>query len=87
MKKIYKYPLCITSTTIIDGPITNPLTIQKQNDRLCLWAVVDDSLPSRKIEVHCVGTGIPFPSNMDNVIYISTVQVGAGVFHYFFKYL
>lgn len=87
MKKIYKYPLGVESNIIIDGPIISPLTVQLQNGRPCLWAVVDDSLPSRSIEVHCVSTGIPFPSNMDNANYISTVQVGAGVFHYFFKYL
>lgn len=87
MGQIYKYPLGIESRIIIDGPIINPLTVQLQNGRPCLWAVVDDSLPSRSIEVVRVGTDIPFTSNMDNMMYISTVQVEKYAFHYFYKYI
>lgn len=87
MRQIYKYPLGIESRIIIDGPIISPLTVQLQNGRPFLWAVVDDSLPSRSIEVCCVGTGVPFASNMDNMFYISTVQVGPYVLHYFYKYI
>lgn len=78
MKQIYKYPLGIEAHIILDGPIISPLTVQSQNGRPCLWAVVDDSLPSRSIEVHCVGTGIPFTSNMDNSCFTISLNIFNG---------
>jgi hypothetical protein len=87
VRKIYKYPLSFSDRIVVDGSIICPLTVQMQNGVPCLWTVVDDSLPSRSIEVRCVGTGMPLTRDIDNMIYISTVQVGKYVFHYFYKYI
>lgn len=58
MKTIWKYPLAITDEQTIRMPIgANILSVQFQGDALCLWAMVDSTIPKegRHIQIH--GTG------------------------------
>jgi hypothetical protein len=81
---IWKFPLSLG----IDLPITMPagaqvLTAQVQNDRICLWALVDPSLPKELRYFEVLGTGQEFPHN--ERAYIPSLQIGNFVWHIFEK--
>lgn len=85
MKMIQKYPLKITDvqTLTIPGPF-EPLTVQMQGDKPCLWVQVDLAQESsRKLRVAIHGTGHWLRSDIDK--YLGTFQLleGALVFHAF----
>lgn len=61
MKTIYKYGLQITDLQELEMPKhAKLLSVQFQGDTLCLWALVDNELPSSKkvIEIFCTGNPI-----------------------------
>lgn len=88
MQKIYKYPISMGESQILNLPLINVLTVQMQNGIPCLWAIIDETRPPRSIEILCLCTGYSLgPSILSNAIYISTIQTSGLVFHYFYKYL
>lgn len=85
MKTIWKYDLQITSRQTLLMPRGSvPLSVQQQNGRLCLWAVVDPSAPMVGRDIQILGTGNPVRA--DAVLaFLGTVQMqeGALVLHVF----
>ena len=83
---IYKYPLLVLDTQVVELPVVHDiLTVQVQNEEVCLWAMVDTSETSKeKVVIRMFGTGHPVPDS-PGIEYISTIQLSGGslVFHIF----
>lgn len=72
MKTIYRYELRITDEQTVRIPgLIKFLSIDSSrsghltSDRIELWALVDTSMPEREHRVWIVGTGNPFPGEID----------------------
>ena len=85
MKTVYKYPLSITDTKVIQMPKGAEILTVQFNDwsGLCLWALVDPSQELENVKIRIAGTGHAIEE--DIVKYIGTFQLqgGALVFHAF----
>ena len=86
-KTIWKFELKTTDTQKLEMPVgAEILTVQAQNERPCLWALVD---PTEKKETRLFdifGTGHPIHCDMSiGRRYIGTYQLNGGslVFHVF----
>jgi hypothetical protein len=83
--QIWKYLLAIVDQQMLDLPFgARILTVQAQQDKLCLWALVDEMenlLEPHQLAIY--GTGPPLP--VQPGIYIATVQTlgGRGIWHVF----
>ncbi len=82
MKSIYKFPLSVGDESEINMPSGSEiLTVQVQDNKICIWAKVD--LGSTTLQVRTfrvVGTGHPFDPKLT---YIGTVLIGLFVWHIF----
>ena len=79
--KVYKYPLSWAYVQNFQAPIVQCLSVQMQNGVPCLWALVDEEREARWVTLRMVGTG-----NGDvppDCTFISTVQSGGYVWHFF----
>lgn len=87
MNTIYKYPIEVTDTQVVRMPKNAEiLSIQVQNETVCLWAKVDSNekvMEERSISVY--GTGHPMVHIGGKEIFLGTIQLAAGklVFHVF----
>lgn len=84
-KTIWKFTLELTDIQPLFMPEkAEILTVQNQDNRICLWAIVNPELPSeeRSFEVHGTGHSIYYDMGMDRK-YIGTAQMGALVWHVF----
>lgn len=85
MRTIWKYPLEITDEQFIDVPLgSEPLSVQVQNDQLCIWVLVTNhNRPTKEQPIRIYGTGHPVESLHRD--YVGTVQTmgGALVWHVF----
>lgn len=88
MKKIFKYSIAVTDQQEVSlDHNAKILTVQMQNETLCLWAIVDElSEKKRKRIIRIVGTGHPFEDE-HLCKYITTFQMENGklIFHVFEK--
>lgn len=72
-KKIFKYPLDIIDEQTIKMPTyAKILTVQIQNDAICLWALVEDWQQPEDRKIRIIGTGHPIDEA--NLEYIGTIQ-------------
>lgn len=84
MNNIFKYELKIEGQQVITMPENAEiLTVQQQNGKLILWAIVMTSAKPEKYLIEIYGTGHPFPSTGEKRKYISTVQMDGLVWHIF----
>ena len=84
MRKIYKYELPVDGGIItIKQCIIKILSIQEQNGKPMMWAIVDpDNEVVEPLEITAIGTGQVLPTGLDE--YLGTAQDGYGfVWHYF----
>jgi len=79
MKRIYKYKLEDSVEMPIGAKI---LSIQMQNNRPYIWALVDTDAECEFRHFEIIGTGHDFPE-ADNFTYINTFQDGPFVWHIF----
>ncbi len=81
--KIFKYPLIMPSDRIqIQMPKNaKVLSVQIQDGRPRLWAIVDDTEPLEEKSFSVFGTGHPLPDNLGN--FVGTFQMGTFVWHLF----
>jgi len=85
--RIWKYPLEVADQQNLKLPTgAKILTVQAQDGNPCLWALVDETLPKFRFEIHAIaiyGTGTPIPDEPGD--YIATFQIMGGelVFHAF----
>lgn len=88
-KSIWKFKLDTSDIIIVEMPIgAEILTVQEQNDKPCLWALVNIDEVEKEKRTFCVyGTGHIISSNSSNDMkkYIGTYQLMGGclVFHVF----
>ncbi len=81
--KIFKYPLRIDAQQELDLPVgARVLTVQLQDGKPCLWALVDEDAEVETITIEMIGTGHPV---YDPGKYLGTVQMEQGklVLHVF----
>ena len=89
MKAIWKYTLSGSYEQIVQLPENAQiLTVQVQNDEMCLWAMINPG-QSHRVEnrtICIVPTGLVI-QDTNGLAYISTVQMAQGkmVFHIFEK--
>jgi hypothetical protein len=87
MRTVYKYPLVVTDEQqimMVNG--AQPLSVRKQNDMLCLWALVDPTQPAAAYRVRMAGTGHPIDdewADWDTFIDTLVFNDGLLVFHFF----
>jgi hypothetical protein len=93
MRTIYKYPLSLDVTQIIEAPLpARVLCVKNQNGTLCAWLEVDTAYSGhgfypREREFMILATGQEMPSEhvMKDYHYIETVQVDHLVWHVYCK--
>jgi hypothetical protein len=86
MNTIYKYPLEITDVQTIDLPNgAEVLDVAVQDELPVLWALVDTEEITAPVEVYTFGTGIPISTELDDLVHISTYQIGGFVGHVFIE--
>lgn len=84
MKTIWKYELGITGVQGVGMPAgAQILMAQMQNDRLCVWALVDPKATPTQRTFYIYGTGHQIEPDLYSAIYVATVQQGAFVWHVF----
>lgn len=80
MITIYKYTLLLRDEQSVRLPVgAKVLTAQQQGIDICIWAEVDPKARLAVRKFWIVGTGHPVPSS--GACYLSTVQMGAFVWH------
>lgn len=92
MRAIYKYVLqpCTTQTLQVK-PLGNlpfkeqVLKVATQDERICVWCLVDQTQPEREVGIAIVGTGQMLPDYIQKENYVDTVMLAGGVlvFHAF----
>ncbi len=93
MRTIFKYPLGIVDRQIVEIPRhSRILSVQMQNERICLWALVDPGEAMESVAIRVHGTGHPLDDDIDGFDFTGTVQIpapnmpnGSLVFHVFDK--
>ena len=83
MKTIWKFVLPVEDFVGFEMPRgAQILTVQVQNNQICMWALVDPTAPKDRRHFQVVGTGHPF-KNWQQCNYIGSVQMLQGelVFH------
>ena len=82
MHTVYKYALALADKQTISLPAdAEILAIQQQGQELCAWVKVDTDKPERDRTIVICGTGSPIDS--EGMRYVSTVQMGDMVWHFF----
>jgi hypothetical protein len=85
MKTIWKFNLTLTDSQYIKMPkAAEILTIQRQNEQACLWALVNPNAEkeTRYFEIHGTGNPILESDNRERK-YIGTFQQPLFVWHVF----
>lgn len=86
MRKIFKYPLSVSDHQEIQVPAGGEfISVQVQNDVMCLWALVDEDKVQEAREIRVIGTGHPIYDDSGKLDYIGTVQTMNGqlIWHIF----
>lgn len=88
MKTIYKYPINLTTEKqrLCLPENSQLLSVQMQNEKLCVWALIDESQPMSMVRFHIFGTGDNLPDDL-NAVFLGTVQDGIYVWHVFYERL
>ena len=74
MKVIYKYPLALKDSQTIYLPFgSRILSVQTQNDILCLWCLVETNATNVELTLRIIGTGNKI-EDVDNLRHLGTVQ-------------
>ena len=82
MITIFKYPFILSHVQVIKIPAdAEILSIQMQNERFYIWVKLDTEKPKFERNILVFGTGAEMQN--DNLKYISSIQDGAFVWHFF----
>lgn len=84
VKKVFKYPLEITDEQVVEMPEgAKIISVQTQNNQVCLWAIVTPHNQLIKRGIRIYGTGHPI--DRENLEYIGTAIMENGnlVWHVF----
>lgn len=78
-REVWKFPISDMTYEVEMPKEADVLTVQLQDERICLWAEVTPNAELERRRFHVVGTGWKVPADSFN--YIGTVQRGALVWH------
>jgi hypothetical protein len=82
MKSIFKFPLQLRANQTVEmQPDAEILSVQKQNETITIWAVVDPEVEMIQRRFRIVATGEEFTD--EGLEYIGTVQLSGLVWHIF----
>lgn len=87
MKKIFKYVLGIYDNQTIEIASDRILSVEEQNEKIVVYAVVDTEKQPVKYEFGINGTGNPITFEIDQYTFLGTVKMYAGslIFHVFYR--
>lgn len=82
---IWKFPLKMVDSQTVSMPEGSLiLTVQTQNGRPCLWALVEEGESEKEDRIiYTQGTGGPFADDPEDLAYVGTYQLPTLVFHVF----
>jgi hypothetical protein len=81
---VYKYPMEIKDIVELELPAgAEILHVEAQNDKLCLWALVDPEKPTLYRRIRIAGTGHTIKENIIRYINTFTLYEKALWFHVF----
>jgi hypothetical protein len=95
MKKIYKYQLKLVPEQELEIPLIHAdyihklkdqvLKVEVQDDRVCIWVMVDTELRGVTRHIHLINTGDPIKANIDFKDHLGSFMLldGAYVGHVF----
>jgi hypothetical protein len=86
MRTIWKFPLAVADNYQITMPKgAQILTVQRQNEQACLWAIVDTNAEKerRVFEIHGTGNPIDDDAGLEHLFYVGTFQSSPFVWHVF----
>ncbi len=84
MKSIFKYPLeDKTEQSVLMPQGAQVLSVQVQDNKPMLYALVDDALPLRQVRVISVGTGRLAPPDIGRYVGTAMMDGGSSVWHIF----
>jgi hypothetical protein len=82
MKSIFKFPLQLRANQTVEmQPDAEILSVQKQNETITIWAVVDPEVEMIQRRFRIAATGEEFTD--EGLEYIGTVQLSGLVWHIF----
>lgn len=85
MTTIYKYPLKLDSSQIIEThQHSKCLLVDIKNDDICIWFEVNTNMPKVKYEVRIFGTGHDLHSFSKNE-HLGSIQKGISVWHIYMR--
>lgn len=85
--KIWKFELEKERTQLVKMPEKSEIMdIQMQNKKLVMWALVDPESEIIDVKINMYGTGWEINDNATKDEYLSTVQGGEFVWHFFMNY-
>ena len=86
MKRIFKYELLVADIQTIDThTYFEPLSIEMQNEKPVLYAIIDDETPKQNVVLRTYGTGVQLDDYETRDHYIGTYMLMGGdlVYHVF----
>ena len=83
MKTIFKYCIDLHGTIARLPEDAQILTVSVQDNRICLWALVDTNKPNIFRSFVVYGTGQDMTNTINRLKYIGTVHINPFVWHIF----
>lgn len=84
MKTIYKYQLnLVESQEIMISSVHEILHVAIRDQRIIVWAYVEDDVPMISVEFRIVGTGQEVKFNREEYLYCGTIIDEVFVWHIF----
>ncbi|AEG59005.1 DUF7352 domain-containing protein [Desulforamulus ruminis] len=89
MKRIFKYELEVAGFQVVNIQSEAILSVQEQNEKIVVYALVDTDLPPNKYEFGIIGTGHPITFDINKFCFLGTVKMYGGglMFHVFYRKL
>ena len=85
--KIWKFELTKERTQLVKMPEKSEIMdIQMQNGKPVMWALVNPESKNIEVKINMYGTGWETRENTSKDEYLSTVQDGKFVWHFFMNY-
>jgi hypothetical protein len=84
MRTIHKFTIERLGELTLQMPTgAEPLVVQMQRERACVWAIVDDQAALEEVGFFVAGTGHALPDELGVQQYIGTFQHDTFVWHLF----
>jgi hypothetical protein len=86
MRTIFKYRLKLVGSQTIEMPHDAEfLSVQLQNEKICVWALIDTEKLIDLEYFVIQGTGLPFPDKPKYLQFLGTIQPNTGLVWHVFR--